>query len=403
MFLPYGTDAPIYHWPKATVGLIVANVLAFAATAGMSPDDLERFALVHGQGLHPFQWVTSLFVHGNVEHLIGNMIFLWAFGIVVEGKVGALGFLAVYLGIGAAESAVEQMAFLRADEGLSYGASAAVYGLLAVCLVWAPMNELNCLWFFWRFSAQQVDIAILWFGLMYIGLQALIVAATGASRTSALYHSGGALVGLVVGTALLKSGLVDCEEWDLFAVMSGRQGRSRSGPVKGKKTVKPRDAEPAASNRPKAEARPKQSEPDSLIDAAEAANRRLRRHLDDGDAAGAHAAYDRALRTVAGWQPAGPEWVELIKALLDAGEWRSAVGVMEDYVRRDPDPSPRVRLKLAQVLLRDAGRPAHALRVLAQIPAGSLGPSLEPQRQALAVRAEKMREEGVLELDGDSW
>ncbi len=114
MLLPYGTDTPIYHWPYATIVLIVVNILVFSAQGfipaekvdqqeleqllGQDDDEkldlganemlallngelLERpgwmrLALSHGDGLHPVQWLTSFFIHGGILHLIGNMIFL---------------------------------------------------------------------------------------------------------------------------------------------------------------------------------------------------------------------------------------------------------------------------------------------------------------------------------------
>ena len=76
---------------------------------------------------------------------------------------------------------------------------------------------------------------------------------------------------------------------------------------------------------------------------------------------------------------------------------------MRDYVQRSAQPSPRVRLKLAQVLLQKLARPAAGLTVLGQIPDGSLPRSLEPIRRKLVEEAEHMREEGDLELQDELW
>ena len=400
MFIPYGTDAPIYHWPKATVGLIVANVLVFAATAGMDTDARAGYAMSHGHGLHPVEWVTSVFMHEGVGHLVGNMIFLWAFGIVVEGKLGVLRFLAVYLGIGVAQSAFSQWVLLGAEGGYELGASAAIYGLMAVCLVWAPQNELNCLWF-WRFIPHRIDVAIIWFAILYIGMEFLVALLPGRGMGTEFLHLTGAAIGLAVGSVMVKAGLVDCENWDVFAVMQGRKGVTKEAAAKrSTHFIAPK---PVKARGPKT-AKTKVDAPHvSAEDPSDAATRRVRRHLEANDPAAAHAAYDKALRTVAGWQPTGPDWLDLIKALLDAKEWRPAVSVMEDYLRRAPDPSPRVRLKLAQVLTREQGRPTHALRVLAEIPPGSLPEALEKTREQIAAEAERQVEEGVLELEGDAW
>ena len=50
-----------------------------------------------GDGIHPLQWLTNIFLHAGFFHLVGNMIFLWTFGFVVEGKLGWLPFTALYL------------------------------------------------------------------------------------------------------------------------------------------------------------------------------------------------------------------------------------------------------------------------------------------------------------------
>ncbi|MEP4682991.1 MAG: rhomboid family intramembrane serine protease, partial [Rhodopirellula bahusiensis] len=76
LFVPISTDAPIYHWPIATVSLIVANVLAFAVcvwglvTGNIELETMERFALSY-ETINPIQWVTSAFLHAGPFHLMG--------------------------------------------------------------------------------------------------------------------------------------------------------------------------------------------------------------------------------------------------------------------------------------------------------------------------------------------
>src|SRR5687767_7090689 len=123
MLIPFRTDAPIYHWPFATVSLIVINTLiALAVAAGTFPEP-EEWILRHGE-FNPLQWFTSNFIHGGIFHVLGNMFFLWGFGLVVEGKLGWWKFLILYLGLGVTQSAIEQTIMLGAEEGGSYGASA---------------------------------------------------------------------------------------------------------------------------------------------------------------------------------------------------------------------------------------------------------------------------------------
>jgi len=111
MFIPYGTDAPIYHWPFATGAMMLINIVVLVLQY-MHPESQADFVLVHGDGLHPIQWLTSVFMHEGVLHLLGNLIFLWAFGIIVEGKVGPIIFTLLYVGIGVFQNMIQQVMFL---------------------------------------------------------------------------------------------------------------------------------------------------------------------------------------------------------------------------------------------------------------------------------------------------
>jgi membrane associated rhomboid family serine protease len=243
MLIPYGTDAPIYHLPFATGAMIALNtIVSFAiwsATGGgwyiAAGEDGElgwwvsEMLLMYGHGWRPWQWVTSNFLHADVLHLIGNMFCLWGFGLVVEGKIGWWRFLAVYLGIGVAQCAVEQSLMLFADTGFSLGASSIIYGLLAIGMIWAPRNEMNCVFLLGfrpiMFDAELYTIAT--FALLIeIGTSFL----AGLTLGSQVLHLMGAVAGAPVGVVMLKRGWVDCEGWDLFSVLAKRHvSRTRIG------------------------------------------------------------------------------------------------------------------------------------------------------------------------------
>ncbi len=93
--IPLNTDAPIYHWPWMALVLIAANVATFFLTGGGRETD--GWLLQFGHSLHPIEWVAYNFLHFGWLHLIGNMGFLWGFGLIVEGKLGWWRFLLLYL------------------------------------------------------------------------------------------------------------------------------------------------------------------------------------------------------------------------------------------------------------------------------------------------------------------
>jgi len=98
---------------------------------------------------------AALFVHANVIHLFGNMIFLFVFGATLEKTVGAKRLLTIFLSGGTA-SFILSLAFMPRG-ALMLGASAAIFTLAATVMLVKPLQ------FSWLFLAPQGLIAILYF------------------------------------------------------------------------------------------------------------------------------------------------------------------------------------------------------------------------------------------------
>ena len=429
--IPTGTDAPIYHWPYATVGMIILNVaLLFAVppvagTVRLDENDqviedtetvsnFERYSLAIGDGrLHPVQWVTHNFLHFGFMHLIGNMLFLWAFGIVVEGKLGALKFLLAYLTIGTLHGAFVQI--LLRNSGMDQhaaGASAVIYGLLAVCMIWAPRNELNSIVIIligFRTLVFHWDLYYTTVALLYIGEQAfgLVFWGTlgGKVMISELGHLSGAFWGAVVAIVLVKAGLVDCEGWDLFALWKKRRKLAGDWEKRGRrldheKMVLRSSMKARAKARFSHDSYGGEGDQLSLEERSSMAVRRIRSLIDDGQIPAAMEAYVKATRALMNW-PSQSDLYELIKAMHARGAEADSVRLMRDHCRYYPANSAKMRVKLAQILIRDFQRPVAALRVLEEIPTGSLPADLEAARSKLTRKAQQLLDEGVLELEGD--
>ena len=135
MFIPYGTDAPIYHYPIATIACIAINTVMFVATGMGNVGDNLIWLILDFEVINPLQWLTAAFMHASWMHLIGNMIFLWCFGLVAEGKLGAPKFIALYLGMALLSNALIQVPlFLIGHPGGALGASGAISALMVVAL-----------------------------------------------------------------------------------------------------------------------------------------------------------------------------------------------------------------------------------------------------------------------------
>src|SRR5262249_47055126 len=133
---------------------------------------------------------------------------------------------------------------------------------------------------------------------------------------------------------------------------------------------------------------------------AAAAVRKVKSLIDKGDIPSALMAYDKAARTLVNW-PSQPDLYGMIKLVNAKGADGEAIRLLRDHCRYYPAESNRIRLKLPETLIRDRQRPAAALKVLGEIPSGGLPTDLETARQKLTVQANRMCEEGVLELEED--
>ena len=383
---PYSCDARLYHLPYATGALIAVNVLAFFAHLSGRIDQADGWLLVYGDGLHPAQWLLSRFSHGSLGHLASNMFFLWTFGLVVEGKLGWQRFLACYLGIAVGQAAIEQAMFaapgaMQYGEG-SLGASAAIYGIMVMACLWAPLNQVSVLVIVIVFPFT-FEMAVGYFAALFVVLDLLQWMASGGGPSSSLLHLMGGAMGAVVGWTMLKRGSVDCEDWDLPAVLSGSYGEQR------------RRAREDARRDDDAAVRPDQQQLES--------RRKFDAYLDIGQP---EQALDVKRRAAALGRPLDLDrrnLLRLIAALQQQGKWRESAPVLAELIEVFPVGSQEARLKLAHICLVKLDRPARALELLAGLDAAMLPPQQETLRRNIVAAARKKVADGELEVDDNQW
>ena len=88
------------YFPAITVLIIVLNFAVFALELNGGDDFVLRWSLVPADivvGRHLETIFSSMFLHEGWEHILGNMLFLWAFGPEIEDSMGTARFLAFYL------------------------------------------------------------------------------------------------------------------------------------------------------------------------------------------------------------------------------------------------------------------------------------------------------------------
>jgi membrane associated rhomboid family serine protease len=129
----------------AILAAIVAIFVAMVATSGdvaFSPVTLVRWGAQFGPAVANGEWwrlLSSMWLHAHPLHLGLNGLFLWRFGAYVERLLGPVVFLIVYLLTGVVASAVSLQ--FQASNGLSVGASGALFGLVGVLLTVAMTSR----------------------------------------------------------------------------------------------------------------------------------------------------------------------------------------------------------------------------------------------------------------------
>ena len=147
--------------------------------------------------------LVSMFLHGSLIHLGGNLLFLWVFGNNVEDRLGKLGYLLFYLS-GGVIAALAHVA-VRPDSTVPVvGASGAIAAVMGAYLVWFPNVRVRTLIIF--YFVTLFDIRAKWVLAFWFVLQFFTSPRSGVAWVA---HVGGFAFGVVVGLAALALGIGD--------------------------------------------------------------------------------------------------------------------------------------------------------------------------------------------------
>ena len=184
-----------------TILLIVINVFVFLLELGGGRHFLLMWSaipvrIIHGH--HAITLVTSMFMHSGWMHIIGNMIYLWAFGPEIEDAMGSFRFLLFYLGGGL----VAMFAQVASDPLSSIpvlGASGAIAAVMGAFLVTYPRDRIRTLLFFLFFFRVTFIPAVVLIGFWFL-IQVWNFGAVAEVRSGGvayLAHIAGFLFGVV--------------------------------------------------------------------------------------------------------------------------------------------------------------------------------------------------------------
>jgi membrane associated rhomboid family serine protease len=210
--IPLKDDLPTHSFPLITVGFILLNIAAFFYQVSLGP---AADGLLFAYGAIPFNLMhivesgvsvptaatslfTSMFLHGDIMHLGGNMLYLWIFGNNIEDIMGRSRFIVFYLICGVA--AVYTHSWMEAQSRIPMiGASGAVSGILGAYLLQFPRARVLTLVPLGFFMTTIRIPALIMIGFWFAGQIAnSLFVEQGAGGIAWFAHVGGFVAGLML-------------------------------------------------------------------------------------------------------------------------------------------------------------------------------------------------------------
>jgi len=188
--------------PVVTAFIIAVNVFVFLLELMRGDAFVMQWSAIPAQIVSGHHWITvftAMFMHGSWSHIIGNMIFLWAFGPEIEDAMGRGRYLLFYL----AGGLVAMLAQILANPHSTVpnlGASGAIAAVMGAFIVTYPRDRIKAVLFIFVFVRITFIPAALLIGFWFLTqlVHAGAVAQVQTGGVAYLAHVGGFVVGLLM-------------------------------------------------------------------------------------------------------------------------------------------------------------------------------------------------------------
>ena len=189
--------------PVVTTFIIVLNVVVFIMELTGGDAFVARWSAIPAQittGHNYITVLTAMFMHASWSHIIGNMVFLWAFGPEIEDAMGSLRYLIFYL-LGGIVAMLAQVFVDPSSTVPNLGASGAIAAVMGAFLVTFPRDQIKSLLVIFVFvRVTFIPAALLigvWFLIQLVSLGT--VAQTQSGGVAYVAHIAGMLFGALLG------------------------------------------------------------------------------------------------------------------------------------------------------------------------------------------------------------
>ena len=212
MFLPYKDTNPTKKTSIVTIFLIISNIaiflypffsdkiefISFIKQFALIPVEIKNGNLSDSNWINPhLTFVTSMFMHASISHILFNMLFLWIFGNNIEDVMTPFRFIIFYLLTGV----IGSLAFYFTHMGSQVscvGASGAVSGILGAYLFLFPKARVHTIVFIFPMRLPAYIFLIVWFLGQLSGLL------DGQGNVAWIAHVAGFLSGIVLYKFFIK-------------------------------------------------------------------------------------------------------------------------------------------------------------------------------------------------------
>ena len=158
------------HFPVVTICIIITNFVVFGLELKGGDAFVLKWSAVAANITSGHGWitiVTAMFMHGGWMHILGNMVFLWAFGPEIEDAMNPLRYLAFYL-IGGLVAMLAQIAASPSSTIPNLGASGAIAAVMGAFIVTYPRDEIRALLIIFVFVRVTMIPAVVLIGFWFV-------------------------------------------------------------------------------------------------------------------------------------------------------------------------------------------------------------------------------------------
>ena len=195
--------------PVVTALLILINAIVFGMELTHGDPFVLQWAAVPAQIIYGHRWITiltAMFMHASWSHIIGNMVFFWAFGPEVEDAMGRGRYLIFYL-LGGVVAMLAQVLANTHSTVPNLGASGAIAAVMGAFLVMYPRDQIKSILLIFIFVKITFIPAFLLIGFWFLTqlVNAGQVAQAQSGGVAYLAHVGGFIFGVIFARIFVRS------------------------------------------------------------------------------------------------------------------------------------------------------------------------------------------------------